>query len=116
MKPTRILVFISLMLLAGTVPPASGATITVGTNGVFVPQHFLLPYGFYSQYFGAAAAVAYGASGTPQKQMSYVASAMAGTEGSVAIFFLGKDIQMPFCDRLFLDPWLSAGYYKDQNV
>ncbi|MFZ0827036.1 MAG: BamA/TamA family outer membrane protein [Verrucomicrobiia bacterium] len=116
MKRTRILVLISLMLAAGTVPPASGATILVGTNGVFVPDHFLLPYAFYSQFFGAAGAVAYGASGTPQKQMSYVASAMAGTEGSVAIFFLGKDIQMPFCDRLFLDPWLSAGYYNDQHV
>ena len=107
---------ISLMLAAGTSQPTSAATITVGTNEVFVPDHFLLPYAFYSQFFGAAGAVAYGASGSPQKQMSYVASAMAGTEGSVAVFFLGKDIQMPFWDRLFLDPWLSAGYYSGQNV
>ena len=116
MKRTRILVLLCLALATGIGQPASAATITVGTNGVFVPDHFLLPYAFYSQFFGAAGAVAYGASGTPQKQMSYVASAMAGTEGSVAVFFLGKDIQMPFCDRLFLDPWLSAGYYQDQNV
>jgi len=88
----------------------------VNTNGEFAPAHFLLPYVFYNEHFGAAAGVAYGASGEPQKQMSYVASAMGGTAGSGAIYFLGKDIQMPFCQRLFLDPWVSAGYLQNQNV
>ncbi len=88
----------------------------VSTNGQFAPASFLLPYAFYNQYFGFAVGAAYGASGSPQKQMSYVASAMAGTAGSGAVYFLGKDIQVPFFDRLFLDPWLSAGYFQNQNV
>jgi hypothetical protein len=116
MKHIKILGLLCLLLAASVVPSASGATIMVGTNGVFAPASFLLPYAFYNQYFGAALGAAYGASGKPQKQMSYVASAMAGTEGSAAIYFLGKDIQVPGCDRLFLDPWLSAGYFNNQNV
>ena len=106
----------AVALAAGIGQFASGATIMVNTNGEFAPASFLLPYAFYNQYFGAAAGVAYGASGSPQKQMSYVASAMAGTAGSGALYFLGKDVQLPFCERLFVDPWLSAGYFQNQNV
>ena len=116
MKRIKILGLLGLLIATGAVRPAAGATIMVGTNGVFEPAHFLLPYAFYNQYFGAAMGAAYGSSGSPQKQMSYVASAMAGTEGSAAIYFLGKDIQMPVIDRLFLDPWLSAGYFHDQKA
>jgi len=116
MKRIKTLGLLCLLLAAGAVPRTSAATIMVGTNGVFEPGHFLLPYAFYNQYFGAAIGAAYGSSGSPQKQMSYVASAMAGTEGSAAIYFLGKDVQVPGCQRLFVDPWLSAGYFQNQNV
>ncbi|MEI6084706.1 MAG: BamA/TamA family outer membrane protein [Verrucomicrobiota bacterium] len=109
--------FLCLVLLGlAYLAPANAATIMVDTNGQFTPTSFLLPYAFYNEHFGFAAGAAYGASGWLQPQMSYVVSAMAGTSGSGAAYFLGKDIQMPFCDRLFLDPWLSAGYFQEQNV
>jgi len=116
MKRASILTLISFLLAVAAVRPAFGATIIVNTNGDFAPASFLLPYAFYNQYFGFAVAAAYGSSGSPQKQMSYVTSAMVGSAGSGAVYFLGKDIQMPFCDRLFLDPWASAGYFQNQNV
>ena len=116
LKIVKILTVLGFTLMAAMGPPANGATLIVDTNGVSEPASFILPYAFYNQYFGAAVGAAYGASGIPQKQMSFVASAMAGTEGSAAIYFLGKDIQVPGCERLFLDPWLSAGYFQNQNI
>jgi outer membrane protein assembly factor BamA len=38
---------------------------------------------------------------------------MAGSKGSAMGFLVGRDIQMPRVDRLFFDPVVSVGYFKD---
>jgi outer membrane protein assembly factor BamA len=38
---------------------------------------------------------------------------MAGSKGSVMGFLVGRDIQMPRVERLFLDPIVQVGYFKD---
>jgi outer membrane protein assembly factor BamA len=41
---------------------------------------------------------------------------MAGTKGSAMGFLVGRDLQMPRVERLFLDPVISVGYFKDNDA
>lgn len=41
---------------------------------------------------------------------------MAGTNGSAMGFLVGRDIQMPRVERLFLDPVVSVGYFSDADA
>jgi hypothetical protein len=69
-----------------------------------------LPYAFYNENFGGAAGWVYGATGWPQKQSTFVATVMGGTNSAAAGYFLGKDFQMPFVERLFLDPIIAISH------
>jgi hypothetical protein len=60
-----------------------------------------------------AAGYVYGVVGQPQKQSALLATVMAGTKGSAMGFLVGRDIQMPRVERLFFDPVVSVGYFKD---
>ena len=55
----------------------------------------------------------YGVVGHPQKQSTLLATVIAGSKGSVMGFLAGRDIQMPRVERLFFDPIVSVGYFKD---
>ena len=72
-----------------------------------------LPFAFYNENFGFAAGYVHGVVGYPQKQASLLATVMAGSKGSVMGFLVGRDIQMPRVERLFLDPVVQVGYFKD---
>jgi len=74
-----------------------------------------LPYGFYNADFGVTLAWIEGRIGFPQPQASFLASAMAGSEGSAMVILMGKDIRTPFLDRLFIDPILSFGYFDETD-
>ena len=39
---------------------------------------------------------------------------MVGTKGGMG-FLVGKNIQMPRLDRLFMDPIVSVGYFSDSE-
>ena len=41
---------------------------------------------------------------------------LAGTKGSAMGFIMGRDLQMPFAQRLFLDPIVQAGYFQDADI
>ncbi len=72
-----------------------------------------LPYGFFNESFGAAAAYVYAINGYPQPQSALLGTVMAGTTGSAMGFVMGQDIRLFGIERLSFDPILSVGYFGD---
>ena len=107
--------FLFLFLLLNGVS-AFGQSIRVGPDGEFSEQTLSLPYAFFNDGFGFAVGYVYGLVGRPQKQATLLATVMAGTKGSAMGFLIGRDLQMPRVERLFLDPIISVGYFKDNEV
>jgi hypothetical protein len=70
-----------------------------------------LPYGFWNESFGAAAAYVYAVNGYPQPQAGLLGTVMAGTTGSVMGLIMGQNIRLFGIERLFFDPILSVGYF-----
>lgn len=107
-----------LFLLAALSPafPAFGQGIRVGPDGQVVESTLSLPYAFYNEHFGFAAGYVYGVVGRPQKQATLLATAIAGSTGSAMGFLVGRDLQMPFLERLFMDPVVSVGFFKDAEA
>jgi hypothetical protein len=105
-----------MCLLLVCAQQALGQAIRVGPDGEATKQTLSLPYAFYNESFGFAVGYVYGIVGSPQKQTTLLATAMAGTKGSAMGFLVGRDIQMPRVERLFFDPIVSIGYFKDNEV
>jgi hypothetical protein len=114
MKQIAFGIFLLLFFLCSV--SAFGQSVRVGPNGEFSPQTLSLPYAFYNESFGFALGYVYGVVGRPQKQATLLATAMAGTKGSAMGFLVGRDLQMPRVKRLFLDPVVSVGYFKDNDA
>ena len=114
MKQIVLVVFLLLVLLTDV--PSFGQSIRVGPDGEFSEQTLSVPYAFFNDSFGFAVAYAYGVVGRPQKQSTLLATVMAGTKGSALGFLVGRDLQMPRIERLFLDPVVSVGYFKDNEA
>ena len=114
MKQITFAIFLLFILLTGT--SSFGQGVRVGPNGEFSAQTLSLPYAFYNDSFGFAVAYVHGVVGRPQKQATLLATAMAGTKGSAMGFLVGRDLQMPRVERLFLDPIISVGYFKDNDA
>ena len=110
------LYFLLIPLLMLTLSSAYGQGIRVGPNDEFSAQTLSLPYAFYNDSFGFAVGYVHGVVGRPQKQATLLATAMAGTKGSAMGFLVGRDLQMPRVERLFMDPILSVGYFKDNDA
>jgi hypothetical protein len=102
---TCLLVFLLTLLTSSSF----GQSVRVGPNGEFSEQTLSLPYAFYNESFGFAAGYVYGVVGRPQKQATLLTTAMVGSKGSAMGFLIGRDLQMPRVDRLFLDPVVSLG-------
>ena len=94
---------------------AFGQSIYLGPDGQHTKQILSLPYGFYNEKFGLAAAYVYGVTGYPQKQSLLVATAIVGTRTAAMGFLLGRDIRLPIFERLFLDPIISMGYFGENE-
>jgi len=75
-----------------------------------------VPFAFYSEFFGAAAGFVTFRPGCPQPQARVLGTIMAGSKGSVMAFFMGRDIRVPGTERLYLDPWVSMGYFVDNRA
>ncbi len=95
---------------------AFGQSIMVGPDGKFEKNTLNLPFAFYNESFGFAAAYVYAMTGYPQKQAALISSVMVGSKGSGLGFIMGRDLQMPFLDRLFLDATFQAGYFQDNDI
>ena len=109
--PLILLLFCFLM----SPSPSVGQDIFVGPDGKFEEQTLSVPYAFYNESFGAAVAYAYGKVGYPQKQSAILGTVMAGSKGSIMGFLIGRNLRLPWSDRLFLDPIAQIGYFKDAD-
>jgi outer membrane protein assembly factor BamA len=103
-----------IFLLFLTWHTAFAQDIRVGPDGKFSEQTLNLPYAFYNENFGFAGGWVYGNVGGFQKQATLLTTAMVGTKGGMG-FLVGKNIQMPRVDRLFMDPVVSVGYFSDSE-
>lgn len=93
-----------------------GLGVYVDQEGEFSKQVLKIPYGFWNEKFGFAAAYVYGVTGFPQKQSALIGTAMAGTEGSAALFLLGRDLPVLKSHRWFLDTAASISYLAESDV
>ena len=98
---------------AATEPAKEAQVVPVATDG---DQVVNVPFAFYNEFFGAAAGFVTYRFGCPQPQARMLGTIMAGSKGSVMAFFMGRDIRMPGTKRLFLDPWVSMGYFADNRA
>ena len=105
-----------LTLVAGWPSGVLALEILTGPDGRPTQQTLSLPYAFYNESFGAAVGYVYGAVGRPQQQSSLLATIMAGTQGSAMGFLIGRDLRLPWSERLFLDPVASVGYFKENDL
>jgi outer membrane protein assembly factor BamA len=105
-----------LILLVIAVVNANAAGVVVGPDGKPKTAILNLPFVFYNQSFGAAAGYVYGVGGWPQPQSTLLSTTIAGTTGSAMSFLIGKDLQVPFVQRWFVDPVVSVGYFKDSET
>jgi hypothetical protein len=110
------LVWLILLLVLLRCQLAFGQSIMVGPDEKFEKSVLNLPFAFYNEDFGFAAAYAYAVIGYPQKQSALISTAMVGHKGSGMGFLMGRDLQMPFWDRLFLDAIVQAGYFQDLDL
>ena len=113
MRQIAFAIFFLFVLLTGV--SSFGQAIRVGPDDEFSEQTLSLPYAFYNESIGFAVGYVYGVVGRPQKQATLLATAMAGTKGSALGFLVGRDLQMPRVERLYLDPVISVGYFKDND-
>ena len=104
-----------LILLVITVMNAHAVGVTVGPDGKEKAGRLQLPFAFYNESFGAAVGYVYGQGGWPQKQSTVLSTTIAGSTGSAMSFFIGKDLQIPFWKRWFVDPVFSVGYFNDNE-
>ncbi|MBW2336494.1 MAG: hypothetical protein JRF47_07000, partial [Deltaproteobacteria bacterium] len=111
MRQIVFAVFFLFVLLTGV--SSFGQGVRVGPDGEASKQTLSLPYAFYNDSFGFSVGYVHGVVGYPQKQASLLATVMAGSKGSAMGFLVGRDIQMPRVERLFLDPIVQVGYFKD---
>lgn len=95
-----ILLMIVSIIVAGS---AFGQTIVTEKGREFEQKRFHVPYAFYNQSFGAAAGYVAGFTGAHQKQLSILATAIAGTNDALALYVVERDYQVPFLPRLFID-------------
>ena len=95
---------------------ASGQSIMVGPDGKFEKQTIGVPYAFYNENFGFTGGYVYAVTGAPQKQSAIIATGMVGTLGSAMGFVMGRDLQVPACERLFLDAIVQIGYFRDSEI
>jgi hypothetical protein len=110
------LIWLILLFLFFPCHLAFGQSIMVGPDGKFEKNTLNLPFAFYNESFGFAAAYVYAMTGYPQKQAALISSVMVGSKGSGLGFIMGRDLQMPFLDRLFLDATFQAGYFQDNDI
>ena len=114
MKQAALFIFFILVVFAAS--SALGQGVRLGPDDQIVESTLSLPYAFYNENFGFAAGYVYGVVGRPQKQATLLATLIGGTKGSAMGFLVGRDLQMPRVERLFMDPILSVGYFKEAEA
>jgi hypothetical protein len=104
-----------LLLLIFLTTNVYAAGVFVGPDGEPKQNVLKLPFPFYNENFGAALGYVYGITGWPQPQSTLLTTAMAGSAGSGMVFLVGRDLQLPWGQRFFVDPVMSVGYFADAD-
>ena len=76
----------------------------------------VLPFAFYSETFEFTVGVGGGATGFQEGQMGLYGAGLYSANGTAAFYFAGNDIRIPFTRRLFLDPYMSYGWFAQQRA
>jgi hypothetical protein len=90
---------------------AHGQNTSGSADKEFEVKKLEVPYAFYNADFGASVGYVYGLTGWPQRQATTLATLIGGTNDTIALYFLARNVQPPFFDRLFLDPDFSVGTF-----
>ena len=115
MHRQRILGFVLFWVLI-CCNQAYGQSIVVGPDRKFEKKIISVPYAFYNDSFGLTGAYAYAVTGWPQKQSALITTATVGSKGSAMGFLMGKDLRIPYTQRLFLDAIVQAGYFQENDI
>jgi hypothetical protein len=75
----------------------------------------ILPFALYSDTYQFTVGIAGGATGFQEGQMGLYGIGLYTTNGTAAIHLMGNDIRIPYTQRLFLDSYLSYGWYARQR-
>lgn len=102
-----------LLLCSLFAPDLRGQSRTIDLGDEFEIKKLVVPYAFYNENLNFAVGLTYGISGWPQEQAALLTSGILSTNGSRAIFFFGRDLQMPLFERLFVDPEIGTGRYGE---
>ncbi len=95
---------------------AHGQGGTVDPRDETQVERFLIPYAFYNDYFDLAGGAAFAVLGYPQRQMALVGTVVVGSNGSASGYLLGRDVQIPVGERLFLDFNLWLGTFEKLEI
>ena len=115
MHRQRILGFVLFWVLI-CCNQAYGQSVVVGPDRKFEKKIISVPYAFYNDSFGLTGAYAYAVTGWPQKQSALITTATVGSKGSAMGFLMGKDLRIPYTQRLFLDAIVQAGYFQENDI
>jgi len=107
------IILIAAILVCLPSPPACGQSIVLDKGKTFESKALHVPYAFYYDSFGASVGYVVGLSGKPQKQMTLLATVMAGSSDAFAFYGIARDVQMPFMERLFADVDLALSTFGD---
>lgn len=103
----------ALVLLLPGVLQASSLECEVNAECPGKPRHLVVPYGFYNEATGFAAAAAAVVSGYFQPQVDLVGNVFAGSKDALAGFLFARNYQVVESGRWFLDLRLLAGRWSE---
>jgi len=118
MRNSPCLPIVRLSLLLVYAAATTGASADDLFNPVTDPDDrvIALPYAFWNESFGTAVGYVHAVNGFLQPQARGLGTLIAGSTGSAMAFFMGQNYQ-PFAnDRIFFDPIVSIGYFKDADA
>ncbi len=119
MKQTSIftvfIAFFVIFFLCLSCRQGYSQSIVIEKGKSFEPKTFYLPYAFHYDSFGTSLGFVAGINGKPQKQMSLLATVIAGSNDALALYAIARDVQMPFAERIFVDADLALSRFGDIN-
>lgn len=107
----KLLIFYILVCTALSAPNLMGQSRTIDLGDEFEVKKLVVPYAFYNENLKFALGATYGVTGWPQEQAALLTSAIVSTNGSNALYFFGRNLQVPPFERVFLDPEIGSGRY-----
>jgi hypothetical protein len=118
MKRLLALLTISLCFPAA----ATNLERDISATGQVKEQSLFIPYGFYNENTGVAAAMVLANTGYLQPQASSLVNVFAGSNSTYSVFSAVKDWRLAFTQRVFIDgqfmlsDWGELDSYQDGNV